>query len=269
MVSGTGNRRLLPLVLITGFTLLALDAIGFGPVDALRRSVLTAGAPIRSVAAAAASPISSAWNGAVHYDDVVEENRLLRHRLAQAEGALATQPDLAAELAALTRAVDLDYLGDVDRVTARVVGDRRTGLERIVELDRGTDDGVTRGLPVVTGVGLVGVVQEAVPTRSIIRLIADPEVAIGVRSRHGLGLIVGRGSSLELRPGPDLAAAIERGQVGAGHRLVTSGVERSHFPAGIPVASLGDGDGDDLEVRPEAELDVLGYVTVLLVDRPA
>lgn len=268
MVSGTGNRRLLPLVLVTGFTLLALDVIGFGPVDSLRRSVLTAGAPVRSVVTTVASPLTSTWNGAVHYDDIVEENRLLRYRLAEAEGRLAARPDVAAELAALSDAVDVSSLADVERVTARVVADRRTAVERIVEIDKGTDHGISRGMPVVTGSGLVGLVDEAVPGRSIVRLVTDPEVAVGVRSRHGLGLLVGRGGSdMELEPGPELASAIERGQVGAGHRLVTSGLERSMFPAGIPVAALVT--GGELTVRPEADLDVLGYLTVLLVDRPA
>jgi len=268
MVAGTGNRRLLPLVLVTGFTLLALDAIGFGPIDALRRSVLTSGAPVRSVAATAVSPLTAVWNGAIDYDDVVEENRLLRQRLAEAEGALAAQPDLAAELAALSEAAEVSYIGDIERVTARVVADRLTGLERIVELDKGTDDGVAPGMPVVTGSGLVGLVHEAVPGRSIIRLLTDPEVAVGVRSRHGLGLVVGRGGSeMELRPGPELTAAIERGQVTTGHRLLTSGLERSHLPAGIPVATLGQ-DGD-LVVDAAADLGVLGYLTILLVDRPA
>lgn len=281
MVSGTANRRLLPLILVTGMTLLALDAAGFGPIDGLRRTVLTAGAPVRSLLVTAASPVTSLWHGAVDYDDVVEENHRLRHRLAEAEGALAAQPDLEAELAALSAAVDVSSVTDVERVTARVVADRRTALERIVELDKGGDDGLAPGMPVVTGAGLVGVIDEVVPNRSVVRLLTDPETAVGVRSRHGVGLIVGRGGSrVELEAGPDLAAAIDRGQVTDGHRLLTSGLERSHFPAGIPVAvlRLPDGGGADradgpgrgqLVAVPGAELDNLGYLTVLLVDRPA
>ena len=268
MVSGTANRRLLPLVLVTGLTLLALDAIGFGPIDGLRRGVLTASAPVRSIVVSAASPVTSAWNGAVHYDDVVDENRRLRRRLAEAEGLVAAQPDLLAELEALATAVEVSYALDVERVTARVVADRRTGLERVVELDRGSDHGVVRGMPVVTGRGLVGVVAEVVERRSVVRLLTDPETAVGVRSDHGLGLIVGRGGpELEFRPGPELARAIERGQVGGGHRLTTSGLEGSRFPPGIPVATVVDGAGPT--VAADADLDVLGYVTVLLTDRPA
>ncbi len=268
MVSGTGNRRLLPLVIVTGLTLLALDASGFGPIAGLRRTVLVAGGPVRSTLGAATGPVVAAWNGAVHYDEVVDENARLRHRLAEAEGRLAAQPDLQAELRSLTEAVGIAYLGDVDRVTARVVADRRTGLERIVELDRGRDDGITVGMPVVTGTGLVGVVNEVIDGRSVVRLLTDGETAVGVRSRHGVGLVVGRpDGTLELRPGPDLADAIERGQIGAGDRLVTSGLERSRFPAGLPVARISPAGPPTVD--PEADLELLGYLTVLLVDRPA
>lgn len=268
--TATLNPRLVPLVLVTGLTLLALDAVGFGPIGGLRRAVWWAGRPVAAVLSTAASPVAAAWNGAVHYDSVVEENQHLRERLAQAEGRLAAAPDLEAELAALTEAVDVDYLGDVERLTARVVVDRHTGLERVIELGKGRDQGVRPGMPVVTGSGLVGVVHEVIGDRSIVRLVVDPEVVVGVRTGHGLGLVSGNpGRGLELEPAPELAAAIESGEVAVGHRLLTSGLERSRFPAGIPVGTLGQDRFGRPTVVPLADLDKLGYVAVLLVEQPA
>lgn len=264
--------------MVTGLTLLALDATGFAPIGGVRRSVLAAAGPVQGLVGAAAAPVAGLWNGVVHYDEVVDENHRLRRRLAAAEGQLAAQPDLRAELASLADAVDIDLLDDVDRVTARVVADRRGPIEQLVELDRGSDDGIAPGMPVVTGAGLVGTIDEVVDTRSVVRLIVDSDSAVGVRSSNGIGLVVGRpGGRLELRPGPDLGQAIERGQVGAGQRLLTSGLEHSRFPAGLPVAVLapadieaGDGSvGGAIAARPTADLAQLGYLTVLLVDRPA
>ena len=70
--------------------------------------------------------------------------------------------------------------------------------------------------------------------------------------------------------------------------FVTSGVDRSVYPAGIPVGTLlvptsGDGlgppsghdgqpgepSGADLALLPLAAFDRLGYLTVLLIDPPA
>jgi rod shape-determining protein MreC len=272
MLSGTTNRRLLPLVAITGLTLLALDASGFGVIGAVRRAALSAGQPVGAVLDAVTAPAVGAWQGMVHHDALVDENRRLRHRLAEAEGRLAAQPDLAAEFDALAAAVDIGQLDDVERVTARVVADRTTPLERIVELDKGRADGVAVGMPVLTGAGLVGAVDEVVGDRSTVRLLTDARTAVGVRSRFGVGLVRGRpDGGLELRPGPELADALEQGRVEVGHRLVTSGLERSRFPAGVPVARVVPAQDPEagVTVEPVADLAVLGYLTVLLVERPA
>ena len=264
--------------MVTALTLLALDASGFGPIDSVRRSVLAGSGPVQGLVGVVAAPVAGVWNGVVHYDAVVDENHLLRRRLAAAEGQLAAQPDLRAELASLADAVDIDLLDEVDRVTARVVADRRGSIEQLVELDRGADDGIAPGMPVVTGAGLVGTIEEVVDSRSVVRLITDSDSAVGVRSGNGVGLVVGRpGGRLELRPGPDLSQAIERGQVSEGQRLLTSGLEQSRFPAGLPVAVLvpaadeaGDGSvGGAIATRPTADLVQLGYLTILLIDRPA
>lgn len=282
----TANRRLRPLVVITGLMLLVLDASGFGPITSVRRTALALGAPIGDALAAITEPIAGAIggaiDGAVHRAALVEENRRLRHRLAEAEGRLAAQPDIEAELRALSEALDITLVTDLDRVTARVVVDRRTEVDRVVELDKGADDGLASGMPVVTGAGLVGLVHEVTGRRAVVQLITDTRTAVGVQTRFGVGLVVGRpDGDLELRPGPELASAIARGQLGDGERLLTSGLERSMYPAGLPVARLPGTDVQadvgtgqpravgSLVVEPEADLDGLGYLTVLLIERPA
>lgn len=300
MLSSGRNRRLLPLVVATALTLLALDAAGFGPIASLRRTVVSVGQPVGVVLEVAVSPVTGAWHGAVHFDDVVAENHRLRRRVAELEGRLHGIPDIEAELRAVLEATEIEYLGDVDRVSARVVADRRTAMERIVEIDKGEDAGIGRGMPVVTGSGLVGTVELTTGGRSLIRLITDVEVAVGVRSDNGLGLAIGRPDGrLRLQPAPELAESIRLGVID-GQRFVTSGVDRSVFPAGIPVGTLAvrpgstrpspagpgrsvdgevvDGEAaapvdeielDRLELIPLADLDRLGYLTVLLVDPPA
>lgn len=306
MLSSGRNRRLLPLVVATAISFLVLDTAGFGPVIAIRRTVLSVAQPIGSMLGFAAAPIEDAWHGAVHYDDVVEENRELRRRVAELEGASAGRADVEAELRALLDATEIDHLGDVDRVTARVVADRRTDVERTIEIDKGREDGIDAGMPVVTGRGLVGSVEVAAGDRSVIRLLTDPEMAVGVRSGQGLGLAVGtRGGLLDLQATPELAESIRLGVLDDGERFVTSGVDRSVYPPGIPVGTLvvsrvgvgpqgrrgapaesplspagptlsADGEVDpaaqtgaavvEVALEPLAQLDRLGFVTVLLIE---
>jgi cell shape-determining protein MreC len=243
---------MLPLVIVTALSLMVLDAAGFAPISGARRTAVSASAPIGRLLAVAVAPLTGIWHGAVHYDEVEAENRELRRRNAELAGALAGQPDAQAELAALLEATEISFLGDVERVTARVVTDRRSDIERLVEIDKGEEHGIAEGMPVATGTGLVGVVQVVAADRSVIRLLTDVEMAVGVRNRHGLGLAAGDGDGpLHFTASPELADAIRAGAVIEGARFVTSGVDRSIYPSGIPVGSLvivddnaGDGDGD-------------------------
>lgn len=306
MLSSGRPQRLLPLLVATAFTFLVLDVAGFTPIVNVRRTVLSIGQPIGAVLAFVVSPLTGTWNGAVHYDDVIDENHELRRRVAELEGAIAGRPDAESELRALLAATEIDYLGDVDRVTARVAADRQTDFERIVEINKGEADGIARGMPVVTGHGLVGIVELVTGDRSVIRLITDVDVAVGVRSEHGLGLARGsRDGGLRLEVTPELAQSIRLGAAVDGERFVTSGVDRSAYPAGIPVGRLvvrsgggasngefagagseagssdpagptlrpgqqGYGDATlQVSLEPLAGIERLGYLTVLLIDRPA
>ena len=247
---------------------MTIDARGFGPVQSVRRAVFSITQPVSDGLGWVTSPVTDAWNGAVHYDDLEEENALLRERLAELEGRVEQLPDNQLELEQLLAATELEFIGDVPRVTARVVSDRRTGLERIVELDRGSNDGIEEDMPVVTGEGLVGRVLMVTGDRSIIRLISDPRLSVGVVSPRSGALGVTSGSG----EGEDIIIDIEAVSLDAvitGDTFETSGFGRSRYPGGIPVGRVVvDADRDIRTVEVAADLERLAYLTVLLVPEP-
>lgn len=259
------SRRVLALLIITAIALMTIDARGFGPIQSIRRTVLSASQPVRDGLTWAISPVTDAWLGTVHYDTLEDENAELRLRLAELEGQVEQLPDTELRLEQVLAATDLDYLDDVPRVTGRVVADRRTGLERIVELDRGTDDGVSDGMPVVTGQGLVGRILLATKDRSIVRLITDPRFSVGVISPQSGAIGVTTGAGEGRPPVVDIEAdSIDR--VSSGARFETSGFDRSRYPGGIPVGVLDvDEDRDRRTIDLAADLERLSYLTVLLV----
>ena len=258
------SRRLVLLLVVTAIALMTVDVRGFGPLDRAREITLRVTAPPRDVVAWASSPVLEAWRGLVHHDDLVTENAALRDRVAELEGEVQRAPDAEAELAELLRASDISFIGDVPRVTARVTTDRETGLDRLVEIDKGSDSGLRTSMPVVTGTGLVGRLELVTPRRSVVRLITQPQFTVGVRSSTGaVGVAQGDGS------GQPLALELSQTRArltGEGQRFETTAFERSLFPPGIPVGRLvGDpSTEDELQLEPLADLDQLGYVTVLL-----
>lgn len=266
--SGMTTRRLLGLLVITALAMMTIDTRGSGPFTAARSSAFAATAPVRDVVAALVRPLSATWNGAVHYDDLLDENEQLRAEVARLEGEVARLPDVEADLAALRDATGLTVDGAVPRLTARVVSDRDTGVERIIELDRGSADGIVNGMPVVVGSGLVGVVLDVYSDdRSTIRLISDPRFDVGISGVQSgaTALASGDGDGRPLRVDIQVQAMAE---VADGERFETNAFSE-RFPPDIPVGTYRfDSASNTAELEPFVDLDNLVFVTVLLTEAP-
>ena len=99
---------------------------------------------------------------------------------------LPTGPGLGIEvddelLERLLGEVDIAYT-DLETVVVRILGTPPGNFTtHIVEIDKGSDDGLAEGQPVVTGAGLVGRLEQVDRARSIVRLATHPDFRVGVR----------------------------------------------------------------------------------------
>ena len=101
----------------------------------------------------------------------------------------------------------------------------------VVLVDRGSFEGVERGMAVVTPDGIIGKIIAAYPTASQVLLITDPDFAAGVISQKSLvrGTLKGQGALTCKMDYVSLEDKIE-----VGEKLYTSGDDRV-FPRGFPV----------------------------------
>ena len=272
----TGRSRLtLALLIITSLAVLTLDFRDAAIVRTMRDAAATVFSPLRGVADAVSDPFQNGWSGITDYGDVKAENEELRRRLAEAEGRAIEGEDAIAEMEALLEQLDIDHVGDVARTTARVVAGPVSNFAHTIEIDKGTDDGIRDGMPVVSGSGLVGRVRQATSSRSTIQLLTDPDFRVGVRMLPDgiLGTATGSGEGEPLVVDTSLDAEAAD-QIESGANLVTSGADRSAFPASIPVGEVrstepaGGGLTLDLVVDPFVDTERLAYVTVLLWEDP-
>ncbi len=212
-------------------------------------------------------PVTNVWNGIFRYDDVSKENERLRAELDDARGSTLAAVDAERQREELLSLLDLDYLGNVPTVAARVVSGAPSNFDATIEIDRGVGAGIKEGMPVVTGAGLVGNVVRVTGQRSVIRLITDPTFAVGVSvpTAEDDGIVKGKGPDRPL--GLDLIDAGSK--VGVGSVVMTSGLEGSLYPAGIPVGvvrTVRHPAGAlqlDITVDPAADLDHLDFVKVV------
>lgn len=266
------SRFTLVLLVLTSITVITLDFRGGGVIGTLRSGAADVLSPVRSAADTVFGPVGDAFSGITGYGELADENDALRARIEEMEGDQLRDADAEAELASLLELKRLSRFTDLPTVSARVIGTPVSNFEQTIQLDVGSDDDIAQDMPVVTGSGLVGRVVEVSRTRSIVRLVTDPTSSVGVRlSRSGeLGVAEGVGPDRPLDLGlVDIGIAVEMSEL-----LVTSGVDDSFFPGGIPVGTVGRVEStvgeleQEVVIEPVVDLARLRFVEVLLTGAP-
>jgi rod shape-determining protein MreC len=266
-------RFTLALLILTSITLLSLDTSNVGPIDSVRRAVVSVTSPVRGFVGDVVSPIGDAWTSAFRAGDLEQENEELREEVERLRGELASEDSAAATLEQLMDEVDIPYVANLETITGRVVGGPVANTGATLQIDKGAGSGVREGMVAITSGGLVGSVELAAPRVSSIRLVTDPGFRVGVRVDEVLlGVATGHGAGnlLEVELSNDPNHPVERGAI-----VTTSGLRRSRFPAGVPIGRVvevrvsDDALTQQLQVEPLASLDALGFVTIVLWEPPA
>jgi len=175
------RRRAIALLALTSIIFVTLDLQQGGSTSAVRSVFGVFFRPVEGVARVVTRPVSNAWNGITNYNDVTAENRLLREKIAQQEGAsvaAAASVRLSQELLALN---GLPTLAGINSVSAQVIGDSPSNFAQSVEINQGSESGIKVGMPVLNAAGLVGKVTKVFSSRAVIMLITDPEYALSVK----------------------------------------------------------------------------------------
>jgi rod shape-determining protein MreC len=262
-------RFVLLVLVLTAITLVTLDARGYGGglLERVRSRAQDTFAPVQDATHSALRPVGDFFTGVLHYGDVKRENARLRDQLAAVRG----QQDQAAaserELQLLLDQQHLAFVGQIPTVAAEVVDASSSNFELSVQVNRGTDNGVAVGMPVVASAGLVGRVVEVSAGRATVLLLTDPTFSVGVRLTTTGDTAVangtGRGSPMRV----DLVDP--RVKIAPGNILVTSGLQLERFPKDIPVGTVHgvkDTPGalqQTVSLDPAVDLGRLEFVQIL------
>jgi rod shape-determining protein MreC len=124
---------------------------------------------------------------------------------------------------------------DVKSIMSEILYDTRDVFTRKIVLDRGTQQNVALGQPVIDEAGVVGQVTRVFPFTAEVTLLTDKDQAIPIQVvRNGLRSIAyGRGQSGLL----DLRFMAANADIKLGDVLVTSGID-GVYPAGLSVAKV-------------------------------
>jgi rod shape-determining protein MreC len=177
-----GRRRAILLLVLTSLLLITIDLRGNALLDTARDGFDRAMRPFEDAAEVVARPVRNAWRGITQYDDLEAE----KERLEAQIDAMRTNDIVARSVIDSWRRLlgmeDLESPGDFDRVVASVIGQSPNNLDLIIEINKGSDDGLRVGMPVVNPAGsLIGKVTQTTSDRAQVMLITDTNYAVLVK----------------------------------------------------------------------------------------
>ena len=206
----------------------------FQTLELLRQGVSLFTRPVQQFAHA---PVRVIENAGVYVSDITrmeEENARLKRMQLEASDTVLRTRQLEVENERLRKLLDVKQRQNGNGRVAQVLHAARDPFSRKVIVDKGLQDKIVAGQPVVDELGVVGQVTRVFPFVSEITLITDKDQAVPVQIvRNGLrsvGFGLGDGR-LERRFMPSSSG------VEIGDDLVTSGLD-GIFLAGTPVAKV-------------------------------
>lgn len=200
------------------------------------------------------------------HNHLVDENRRLKQEERLLNARLQKMGVLLEENARLRNLLGSARKVADEVVVAELLSVDQNPYRQLIELNKGSLDGLSDGQAVIDDFGIMGQIVHVTPNSSTVMLISDPEHAIPVQFvSSGLRTVAfgnGNTDELELRYLPATA------DIKLGDELVTSGLG-GRFPADYPVASVVDITHDKTHgfvsalARPRARLDSSREVLVI------
>lgn len=273
------RRRRAVLVVLVAASLILLTAYygesTDGRLHSVQRSALGVLSPIQEGASRVFKPVRDlfGWFGDT-IDAKDQRDEAIKQRDAYHAQVIAMQQrvDEAMQRAGLNE-IDQGGMSKYGPVDARVFVRSPSSWYQQVTINKGLDDGIHRGDPVINGAGLVGKVEDASGGSAVVTLITDQNFATSVlagtdRVPGSITPAIGAPGDLIFDPVEASANVREKDSV---YTQGTATDERlkSRYPPAILIGTvsrvdLGEGDLDKrIHVKPAADLMRLDMVQVL------
>ena len=267
MTSMDRSDRALPTfitLLVVAMLLMTFDLRlnGGGVVGVIRGGTQTLLAPLQRGANVVVDPVTNFLDGLGDITSLRETNEALRAELARAQAELAEAGDDLARLQTLERLHDLELdESQIAQTAANVIG-RADQFDLAFQIDKGVNDGVIEGQPVIDVNGfVVGTVVTASPNTAVVVPIVASRNQVTVQVGSQTGLLRANPGSLDMT----LDIFDARSRVNAGDQVVTAA---NAFPAGLAVGEVIEtvepqSTALTATVRPFVDAQALRVVVVL------
>jgi len=257
-------------ILLTLALIFLVSTLGSQKFSAVHKLTLEVTGPVQKVATRATDYLAVFKDKYSDLANVREENKRLWDELLECRAATYRSREALATNTSLHKLLNFRESYDQPMLATKIVGKDPSLWFRTVIVDRGSNDGLTKGMPVVNGEGIVGQVFAVSPNYSKVLLAIAPSSAIDVllQKTRVRGILKGTGSLVY-----KLDYVLKKVDVKEGDHVVTAGYG-GLFPTGMPVGVVSKvvrkrrGMFLDIEVTPTVDFLLLEDLLIIEQEKP-
>ena len=264
---GRSLRTIVVLLIIGGILTLALG----GYLAPLSRTIVTPLVSVQTWVSVRYSAIRDYLTAPRDLAELRQENEELAAEIARLQAQVIQLQQENSDIQILSALVDFakqDPAGDY--VAATVIGRDPSPFLQYILINRGSDDGLRRGMPVVTSQALIGRIAAVTAGAARVQLITDSEISVNVRLQSSgvTGVLIGSLSgeiNIDMLP--------QDATVQPGELILTSGLGGS-YPPNILIGQVSGVRTRSFDlfqtasVQPVADFNDLEIVLVIRNFRP-
>ena len=229
----------------------------------IRVWTVTAITPLEKGIVGLQTGVGNLWHNYIYLRGVRQQNRELQDKIQQLQLEQVRLRQDAEQARRLQTLLGFKEQFIDQTVAAQVIGSSGSEQSRTVYLDKGSNDGIKQGMPVISAEGIVGKVIQVLPRSSQVLLISDQTSGVGtiLEQSRLQGVLKGKASGEIV-----LDKVMSEEDVKVGERVLTSGGDQI-FPKGLPVGTVGEvkhgGEFLQVTVTPATALNHLEEVLVI------
>lgn len=208
--------------------------------------------------------VINSWQDYMDLVNVRQENLRLREDIRKLRIEKFELAEAGIQNKRLKKLLDFKEISSSPIVSANVIGGSPSLLRsEVIIVDRGSNDGISPGLPVASMDGIVGKVLTVGESSSEILLLTDPVSAIDafVHRTRVRGIVKGSGE------GCTMEYIEQNSDISVGDKIISSGKE-GFFPKGVIIGTVSDietkGNFLSAKISPLVDLNSLEEVVIIL-----
>lgn len=262
------KNYLVPLLVIISISicLITLNIKGVVyPINLPERLILYLFAPIQAKIIQGLKKIHQGWGHYIYLVDVKEENERLKKQLDKLLSENNRFTEIENSYKRLLKLSEFKQALNFKTIPAEVIGRDINGWFSTIFINKGSQQGIMKGMTVVGPNGLVGQIIVAAPNSSKVLLLTDSRssVAALIQRSRSSGIVIGSGTNSYKVKYLNLNADVK-----VGDRIISSGLG-GIFPKGLLIGwvkKIIEKDSSfflDAEIIPSVDMDKLEEVLVI------